>query len=63
MLISPSWKLGNRVKHQDDGFWHVKQEYKDSWSNEDQELLDNCNNMLEEYRNDRAKFVFDDDID
>lgn len=63
MLISPSLQLGNRVEHLEDGFWHVKSEYKDTWTKGDQDLLDRCNETIKEYREDRSKFVFDDDIE
>lgn len=63
MLISPSAELGNRVEHLNDGYWHVKKEFLNSWTESDQKLLDSCNQMLKDYRSDRSKFVFDEDID
>ena len=48
MLISPSLQLGNRVEHLEDGFWHVKSEYKDTWTKGDQDLLDRCNETIKE---------------
>lgn len=63
ILISPSLELGDRVEWLDDGYWHVKEEYKKTWTQKEQELLDECNDMLREYRNDRSKLIFDDDID
>ena len=63
MLISPSLQLGSRVERLDDGYWHVKSEYKATWTKGDQDLLDRCNETIKEYRKDRSKFVFDDDIE
>ena len=63
MLISPSWKLENRVERLKDGFWHVKSEYRGTWTTGDQGLLDKCNSTIREYREERTKFIFDEDID
>ncbi|MGI1772108.1 hypothetical protein [Streptococcus uberis] len=41
----------------------LKKEFLNSWTESDQKLLDSCNQMLKDYRSNRAKFVFDEDID
>lgn len=64
MLTGPNLKIQSRIIRNDfDLDYVVKPEFIDTWTKDDQKLLDSCNQMLKDYRSDRAKFVFDEDID
>lgn len=64
MLTGPNLKIQSRIICYDFGLdYVVKPEFIDTWTKEDQKILDEWNNFRKEIREDRAKFFFDDDID
>ncbi len=64
MLTGPSLKIQSRIMCRDFGLdYVVKPEYVDTWTPDDQKLLDDWNKLRKEMRDNRGKFFFDDDID
>ncbi|MCK1257298.1 hypothetical protein MX075_05455 [Streptococcus uberis] len=64
MLTGPNLKIQSRIMRNDfDLDYVVKPEFIDTWTKDDQKLLDEWNRFRKEMREDRAKFFFDEDID
>lgn len=64
MLTGPNLKIQSRIIRNDFGLdYVVKPEFIDTWTKDDQKLLDEWNRFRKEMREDRAKFFFDEDID
>ncbi|GAA5356584.1 hypothetical protein [Streptococcus uberis] len=64
MLTGPNLKIQSRIIRNDfDLDYVVKPEFIDTWTKDDQKLLDEWNRFRKEMREDRAKFFFDEDID